>query len=77
MGFLAAAAVVAGLVANFLTLGTPAREIPEKIFRLAYPRLSGDPPVAWNGIDFRLLNNGLSRNASQAQDSSGGALNQS
>lgn len=51
----AAAATVSGLVANLLTLGTPASQIPQRLYSLAYSRTQDGPPVLYNGIDFRLL----------------------
>lgn len=63
---LAAAATILSLVANLLTLGTPASQLPQQLYSLAYSRSPGEPSVLYNGIDFRLLAEASSSTASQA-----------
>lgn len=67
----AAAATVSSLVANLLTLGTPASQLPQQLYSLAYSRSPGEPPVLYNGIDFRLLAEASSSTASQASTRAG------
>ena len=62
----AAAAAVSGPIANILTSGTPASQIPQLLYRLAYNKDPGGPNVLYNGIGFGLPAKLSTSNTSQS-----------
>ena len=53
------------MIANFLSLGILAQQVPQQVYGHVYVREIGCPPVAYHGFDHPRLTSGLKENTSE------------